>query len=334
MKHNADILMKVNGMIDKEEVVWAYRLLLGREPESDAVVNHYATHLSSRAALRALFLQSDEFRSSAVGLPVVRQPVVLSGPLMAVELDAPSDKLAALFAKVSAQWHHLGETEPHWSVITSQSYMQSNLGDNNHAAFYASGHAELTVFDAALARAGLGQQVFGTCFELGCGVGRVTAALAGRCQQVMGIDISAHHIKLAEEHAQAKGLTNVHWHHATGVDTAVPEGGFDLLYTRIVLQHNPPPVMHHLLNKLLAQMNPGGVAYFQLPTYNAGYSFQLDNYLATDNTTNMEMHYLPQPALFALLARHGCELLEMREDDAIGLSHNVVSNTVLARKAG
>jgi trans-aconitate methyltransferase len=131
-----------------------------------------------------------------------------------------------------------------------------------------------------------------------------------------------------------RALTNVQWHQATSVDNAAPAGGYDLLYTRIVLQHNPPPVMHHVLNGLLGQLNPGGVAYFQVPTYNAGYSFSIDSYLATDNTTNMEMHYLPQPALFALLARHGCQLLEIREDDAIGLSHNAVSNTLLVRKAG
>ena len=250
-------------MIEKDEVAWAYRMLLGREPESDAVVNHYATHLGSRAALRALFMQSAEFRSGVENLPAVRQPVVLSGPPMAVELDAPADKLAALYAKVSAQWHHLGQTEPHWSVITSQSYMQSNLSDDNHAAFYASGQAELTVFDAALARAGLGQQVFGTCFELGCGVGRVTAALAARCQRVVGIDISAHHLELAQAHAQASGLANVHWHHATDVDHLAPAGGYDLLYTRIVLQHNPPPVMHHVLRSLLSQLNPGGWLIFR-----------------------------------------------------------------------
>ena len=48
----------------------------------------------------------------------------------------------------------------------------------------------------------------------------------------------------------------------------------------------------------------------------------------------MEMHYFPQAALFDLIAAQGCRVLEMREDDAIGLSVIAVSNTVLLQKSG
>ena len=40
----------------REEVIAAYRLLLGREPESEAVVTHYATEVADLRALRALFI--------------------------------------------------------------------------------------------------------------------------------------------------------------------------------------------------------------------------------------------------------------------------------------
>lgn len=320
-------------MMNHEEVVWAYRMLLGREPENDAVLNHYATNLAGRSALRALFMQSSEFQAAVQHLPAVRKPVQLSGPPMEVEVDAPADQLAALFAKVSQQWHHLGETEPHWSVITSQSYLQSNI-EASAQAFYASGKAELSVFDAALARAGLAGKVFAMAVELGCGVGRVTAALAQRCGQVWGVDISANHLKLAAQHMDAQGLANVHLHHAVAVDDVAPAPAFDLLYSRIVLQHNPPPVMHRMLRQLLSRLSPGGLAYFQVPTYKAGYRFGIESYLATDNTTDMEMHYLPQPELFKLVAQCNCQWLELREDDAIGLSPNTVSNTVLLQKMG
>ena len=45
------------------------------------------------------------------------------------------------------------------------------------------------------------------------------------------------------------------------------------------------------------------------------------------------MHYLPQAALLDLLAEQGCRVLELREDDAIGLSVIAVSNTLLVQKA-
>lgn len=318
-------------MLNQEEVTWAYRLLLGREPESEAVVNHYATNLANRAALRSLFMQSAEFQAVAQNLSPVRQLVVLNGKPMPIEWSAPAEKLAALFAKVSQQWHHQGETEPHWSVITSQSYLQSNIAQSA-PAFYASGVAELEVLDAALARVGLARQHFDACIELGCGVDRVTAALARRCGQVWGVDISANHLKLAANHMAAQSLTNVQLHQAKDVDDVAPSPVFDLFYSRIVLQHNPPPVMHRMLALLLGKLSPDGIAYFQLPTYKAGYHFSIDSYLATDNATSMEMHYLPQQVLFQLLQQCQCQLLELREDDAIGLSPNAVSNTVLLQK--
>ncbi|QHD69089.1 methyltransferase domain-containing protein [Sphingobium yanoikuyae] len=48
-------------MVSTEEVIWAYRLILGREPESEAVVNQ-ATACESVGALVRRFISSDEYR--------------------------------------------------------------------------------------------------------------------------------------------------------------------------------------------------------------------------------------------------------------------------------
>lgn len=168
-------------MIHHDEVTWAYRMLLGREPESEVVLNHYATQLGSRQALRALFMQSAEFDEAVQQLPARSKPAALSGPAMAVQMDAAPDKLEALFDKISQQWHHLGDTEPHWSVLTSQSYLQNNIQDSARA-FYASGVSELAVFDATLARVGLAgratlRHLRGTGLWRGPGDGGAGAAL-------------------------------------------------------------------------------------------------------------------------------------------------------------
>lgn len=321
-------------MISRDEVVNAYRFLLGREPDSEAVVNHYATEVGDRRALRELFINSAEFRSTVDKAQGPRSPrPAFNGPPMAVELDISPDKLAQLFAKVSAQWHHLGETEPHWSVLTNESYFQENF-QTHRAAFYASGESELTMFDATLLRAGVRREALRRCVELGCGVGRATAPLAARFAEVVAVDISAAHLRVAQEHLLASGVGNVQFVHLDSIDDVRRLGAYDLLYSRIVLQHNPPPVMLRLLGDLLSLLRPGGVAYFQIPTYKAGYRFKVDEYVAQANVTDMEMHYLPQAALFESIARHGCRVLEMREDDSIGLSVTAISNTMLVRKAG
>ena len=319
-------------MISHEEVTYAYRLLFGREPESAAVVNHYATEVADIRALRELFINSAEFQISVADVLAPRTPRPgFNGPPMAVDLSATPDKLAALFAKVSEQWHHLGETEPHWSVLTNDSYFQETF-HMNREAFYASGESEATMFEATLARAGVARTGLHRCLELGCGVGRVTAPLAARFAEVLAVDISAAHLQVAQKHFEAKGLSNVQCQHLDSIDGVAALGRFDVLYSRIVLQHNPPPVMQRLLVDLLAQLNPGGVAFIQVPTYKAGYRFLIDQYLAIENATSMEMHFFPQAALLELVAQQGCRVLEIREDDAIGLSVTSVSNTLLLQK--
>lgn len=320
-------------MVSKEDVITAYRLLFGREPEDAAVVSHYAAEVRDLRTLRALFMNSTEFRENLEKLHGPRPPrPAFSGPPMDVQLDGTPDQLAALFEKVSRQWHHLGETEPHWSVLTNDSYFQKNFRVNR-AAFYQSGLSEMVTFDTTLKRARVDTKGLRRCVELGCGVGRVTAALATRFEQVRGIDISAAHLKVAEEHVRTSGISNLTFSKLDTIDGVPRIGHFDVLYSRIVLQHNPPPVMSRLLGDLLKQLNPGGIAFFQIPTYKAGYRFSIDEYSSLQNGTEMEMHYFPQAALLDLILQRGCRILEIREDDAIGLSVSTVSNTLLIQKA-
>jgi hypothetical protein len=50
-------------MLSREDVVYAYRLLLGREPESEDVLDIHARNASSLAGLREAFIASSEFQS-------------------------------------------------------------------------------------------------------------------------------------------------------------------------------------------------------------------------------------------------------------------------------
>lgn len=319
-------------MITREDVVYAYRMLLGREPENEAVLDRYVTELRSVKMLRDLFMGSMEFRQSLskVQLSRLPRPQLPSSP-MRVQLDATPEQLTALLTKLAAQWQHLGETEPHWSVLTNDGYAQDNL-PRNETVFYASGAHEVQEWRAALARAGLQAETLAHVLELGCGVGRVTLHLARTVPQVTGVDISAPHLALAQQRQRQEGLVNIQWVHLQQMDTMAALPACDAWISRIVLQHNPPPVMVHLLRGLLHKLRPGGVAWFQLPTYKAGYRFDVATYLAVDNTTAMEMHCLPQRSLLELVVQSGCEVLEMREDDTVGLSTHMLSNTLLVQK--
>ena len=101
-------------MIDPQDVVIAYRLILDREPRSDELVNRYATEIADLNALRDLFLGSSDFRYQFEQFHALKRfKKGFNGPTMKLELA----QLAKLWAKTAAQWHHLGEAEPYWSAI-------------------------------------------------------------------------------------------------------------------------------------------------------------------------------------------------------------------------
>ena len=107
---------------------------------------------------------------------------------------------------------------------------------------------------------------------------------------------------------------------------------FDVFLSVIVLQHNPPPLIVLILKSLLNKLQPGGIAYFQVPTYRRNYRFRVDEYLRSASPTGgMEMHFLPQHILFDVLQHTGCSLLECREDFCTG-DHQTISNSIFARK--
>lgn len=232
-------------------------------------------------------------------------------PYQRVETDASEEDLARLLARVEAAWQAMGEEDAHWSVITLEAFRKDGLEDRMED-FLAMGRENVDRVAAAVTRAGLDFGALRSVIDYGCGVGRVSAAYAARGLQVTGVDISAAHLKAARETlARTGGQADfVQLQQIADID-ALPQ--VDLLYSLIVLQHNPPPVIAALLRRLLRRVRPGGVVYLQLPTYRDGYGYDVAGDLNAPGG-HMEMHVLPQPVLFHILREAGFTLLEVAED--------------------
>lgn len=62
-------------------------------------------------------------------------------------------------------------------------------------------------------------------------------------------------------------------------------------------------------------LNPGGVAFFQLPIYKEGHRFILQEYPGNDSPQEeMEMHVFPQSAVFDIVREENGKVLEVVED--------------------
>lgn len=313
-----------------EDVVWAYRLYLDREPENDQVIAEHLRKCSSTQELRDNFIYSTEFRKKN---PALHVPVLIGDePPMSVEHRCSDEDLQRLFDHTQSTWEKFGESEPHWSVVVSEQYRQSNI-EENQDAFYRTGEQHVAQLFGTLARNNVEHERLKTCLDYGCGVGRITRHLAERFEKVVAYDISSSHLRHARTYLTNHNLSNVSLHQLKRVQDLETLPKVDLAYSMLVLQHNPPPVMAFIIERLLRSLNPGGIAFFQLPTYRLGYTFSVLNYLAEDSgRQEMEMHVLPQSRIFEIAQRAGGRVLEVIDDGWTGIRFKEVSNTFVVEK--
>ena len=322
-------------MVTPEEVSYAYKLFLGREPESADVIAAYCQNIDTLDQLSRTFMSSPEFMrrmGSALEKPQAsRHRHPFNMPKIPVETQVSAEVLGQMFKRIQKQWEHLGVTEPYWSIVT-QPQNQMDQFDQHREQFYASGNSACQTFLASLRRCGINPFQLNTCLEVGCGVGRITSYLAEAFSKVIAADISGEHLKLAKTHFGEKGIQNVELQHWLTIDLIGELPQVDIIYSIITLQHNPPPVMVWMLSSLLSKLRSGGVAYIQIPTYKNGYFFEAERYLASEPPDTLEMHYLPQPDIFRLIAEVDCVCLEIREDGMLADEDKTLSNTFLIQK--
>jgi len=316
--------------VTESDVIWAFRTFLGREPESDAVVREHCG-ISDLRALCETMIASTEFcarwgrppsRDSEKDMPnlVLRQ---------SIETSASEQELRQLWERVQRAWVHLGHERPYQSVLAYDRYAPLRFGESERQ-FWESGESEARRLADYLADLGGVKLADAVVVEYGCGVGRVAIPLAAIAGSVVGYDISEPHLKLARLRAAAVGRTNFR---AVAVyDLPNELEPCDVFYSRIVLQHNAPPVIGHLIRTLIRSLRVGGIGLFQVPTHFHAYRFSVGAALRAPPKMDMEMHCYPQAEIFSILAQEGAHLIQMREDDSPDRPDLFVSNMFVLTK--
>lgn len=327
---NDDAAKQESLSISREAVIWAYRMLLGREPESSEVVTLQQRWNPDVSSLRRRILESPEFKANLPNLAHSR----LHGfePPIRIECDGTQEQLRRLFDHVQHNWQAMGNSDPYYSVLTSPEYFGTPPQDVIRR-FFQTGFSDVERFFKTLERNDLIPPRHTTCLEFGCGLGRITRALAPHFEKVFAVDISAAHLALAEKHAVEDEVQGIEWTQLVSVGAldALPQ--VDVIFSLIVLQHNPPPVIDRIIRQFARMLKPGGIAYFQVPTYRLGYAFDLQDYLdSTIGQGGMEMHVYPQWRVFQHFIEAGAEPIEIMEDGMTGDRSGERSNTFLFRK--
>lgn len=249
-----------------------------------------------------------------------------------LDLEVDPSLLVGLLAHVKDRRGYLGKTEPYWSILTARQFKDDAIGLRKEV-FYNTGAADVALFKAAADRCGVSLPWYGTCLELGCGVGRITPWLRGTFDNVVGADISSTHLTLAEQHIRNGRYKGIDLLLLERLDSLQQLQPYDCFFSFIALQHNPPPLICWWLRGMLEKLKPGGVGFFQLPVFARDYNFVAVDYLQNPPPRGeIEVHCLPLETVYSLLREAGCDLLDVREHDCLGPYPNWVSKTFLVRK--
>jgi SAM-dependent methyltransferase len=180
-------------------------------------------------------------------------------PALAAQVaPAATDDPVVELLDLQRNWDGLGEVDPLWAVLSHPDKRSAWSVDD----FFATGRESIGEALTTAERLGYPKRRR-TALDFGCGVGRLTQALAASFEHAVGVDIAPSMIRQARE-------LNRHGDRCEYVlngaaDLRVLDGrAFDFVYSSIVLQHIHPRYSVEYVREFVRLLAPGGLALFDL----------------------------------------------------------------------
>lgn len=162
-----------------------------------------------------------------------------------------------LWIRPENDWKTLGEIDPYYGVLSAEKFKSSKLDDKSREQFFASGVAHVNrVFDVLKDTFGVTPN--GKALDFGCGVGRITGALAPHFETVIGLDIAPGMITEAARIAEQHHLSNIRYALSDSNANLEPDS-YDFVHSYIVFQHIPVRVGEAIIRDILSSLKIGGI---------------------------------------------------------------------------
>jgi ubiquinone/menaquinone biosynthesis C-methylase UbiE len=190
-------------------------------------------------------------------------------------VDVPGARTSRGLARLSRHWHRLGDTDPLWAVYVAPDTKNQQW---QLPAFLQTGRDEVNRVLADLPGKPAGHRL---ALDFGCGVGRLSQALAEHFDRVIGVDVSAPMLRRAAELAADSPVRNrLEFRLNARPDLALlADASVDLVYSSLVLQHLPRSLAAGYLAEFVRVLRPDGLAVVQVasaPTRTVkGWAFRL-----------------------------------------------------------
>ena len=189
-------------------------------------------------------------------------------------------------------WDHAAKDDPMYHILSLQG---KETGGWDRDEFFETGRKQVAEAMRYLTDYGVRH---GAALDFGCGIGRLTEALADYFDYVLGFDLSPEMVR------QARELSNqFNARYMWGSDLQGVSGGRDLIYSAITLQHMPPELQRGYVQDFIRLLSPVGIALFQLPE---GQS--------TDGNDFRSMYGTPQATVAQWVREAGGRVLDVTLD--------------------
>lgn len=211
-------------------------------------------------------------------------------------------------------WDSLAQDDPMWAILTDR-----RKGDWTAEEFFAAGRREIAQLFTSTH---IGEsRRFRHGLDFGCGIGRLSQALADRCERVTGVDIAPTMVNQAR-------IMNVAGSRCDYVvndrdDLGIfPDGAFDFIYSNIVLQHMAPAISSRYIKEFCRVLAPSGILVFQIPSHPAhtlvGWALRILPVDVVRWLRHMDMYGTPQSRVRELLTEAGATILAVEPDASAG----------------
>lgn len=159
-------------------------------------------------------------------------------------------------------WELHAQSDPMWAVLSDPS-RHGRRWDLDE--FFETGRREISLLMFQLESLHLCPHR-DRAVDFGCGIGRLTQALAAEFRHVIGVDVAPTMIRIAER--LNKFGSGVTYSVNQRPDLSfIPSASVDFVYSDIVLQHLASDLAAAYIGEFLRVARPGGVVVFQLPSH-------------------------------------------------------------------
>jgi ubiquinone/menaquinone biosynthesis C-methylase UbiE len=186
---------------------------------------------------------------------------IFSGTISySIRID-PARSVPMDLKKLEANWDELGKINP-MEAILAQGEKKNKFWDPKE--FFATGEREIDDALETLKASGVVLKQ-NKALDFGCGIGRLSQALARHFEAVEGIDIAPTMISLANQYNRFQGKCRYRVHQQDNL-ALFADNSFNFIYCVLTLQHMQPKYAKAYIREFCRVLAPGGAMIFQIPS--------------------------------------------------------------------